>query len=95
MKPSYKPPVNNSDIKGNDNNSTPVKDATPKGRMRHGESSTQDKYPSPAKVPKHMKEPNAIQQPSTGLRRSPRVPRVTAKYLESIKAELKDLDGSD
>ena len=94
MKPSYKPPVSNRDITEDDTNSTPV-DPTPKGRKRHGDSSTRDKYPAPAKVPKNMKEPNAAQQPSTGLRRSPRVPRVTAKYLESIKAELKDPDESD
>ena len=40
MKPSYKPPVTNSDIIGNDNNSTPVKNATPKGTKGYGESST-------------------------------------------------------
>ena len=95
MKPSYKPPVANRDITGDDADSTLSNITTPKGRKRHGESSSRDKYPSPAKVPKNMKEPNAAQQPSNGLRRSPRVPRVTAKYLESIKAELKDPDESD
>ena len=95
MKPSYKPQVTNIDIIGDDNNLTPVKNPTQIGRKRHGEISTRNKYPSTAKVPKHMKELYTIQQPSTGLRRSPRVPRVTAKYLESIKAELKDPDESD
>ena len=41
-----------------------------------------------------MKEP-VENHTNTGLRRSPRVPRVTAKYLESIKAELKDPDESE
>ena len=42
-----------------------------------------------------MKKPNESQQPDTGLRRSSMIPRVTAKYLESIKAELKDPDESE
>ena len=78
-----------------DSVSAPVKNTTQKGRKRHGDGSTRNKYPSPAKVPKYIKEPDSNQQPITGLRRSPRVPRVTVKYLEGIKAELKDLDESD
>ena len=49
----------------------------------------------PAKVPRNMKEPNESHETTSGLRRSLRIPRVNAKYLESIKAELKDPDESD
>ena len=80
---------------GIDSDSVPVKNATPKGRKRHADISTKNKYLSPAKVPKQIKEPNSNKQPNTGLKRSPRVPRVTSKYLEGMKAELRDLDESD
>ena len=40
IKRSYKPPVMNSDIIGVDNNSTPVKNTTPKGRKRTRDSSS-------------------------------------------------------
>ena len=80
---------------GIDSDSASVKNMTPKGRKRHADISTKNKYQSLAKVPKHIKGPNSSQHPNTGLRRSPRVPRVTLKYLEGIKAELRDPDESD
>ena len=43
-------------------------------------------------APKHIKESNSNQQSTTELRRSSRVHRVTLKYLEGIKAELRDPD---
>ena len=69
IKPSYKPPVTNGNSMGIDSDSAPVKNMTPKERKRHGDNSTKNKYPSPAKVPKHIKEPDSNQYPITGLRR--------------------------
>ena len=93
-KPHYIPPASNKDTTVDDT-SPPPADPIHKGRKRHKNSNNRDIYPTPAKVPKNMKEPNESQQPNIGLRRSPRVRRVTAKCLESIKAELKDPDERD
>ena len=93
-KPCYIPPASSRDTTNDGTSSTPA-DPTPKGRKRYKDSNIRDIYPTPAKVQRNMKEANESQLPDTRLRRSPRVPRVTAKYLESIKAELKDQDESD
>ena len=50
------------------------------------------KYHSPKQAPKNLKETKQDQTDSVQYRRLPRVPRVTAKYLESIQAELRDSD---
>ena len=51
-------------------------------------TASKDTDPTPVKVPRNVKELFERQSTNTGLRRSPRVLRVTAKYLDSIKAEL-------
>ena len=53
-------------------------------------ASTQIKYMSPKQAPKQIKEPVSNNKTKTGHRRSPRMPRATAKYWESIKAELRN-----
>ena len=56
------------------------------------DTSLRNRYMSPIKAPKHIEESNSNQEIITEYRRSSRVPRVTAKYLESIKAELRNSD---
>ena len=46
-----------------DSDSAPVKNTTPKGRKRHEDNSTNNKYLSLAKDPKHINEPDSNQQP--------------------------------
>ena len=92
VKPAYSPPVADSDSIENDNGSVAVDETAPKRRKRDVDISTKNKYKSPTQAPKHIKESNSNQKVITELRRSPRVPRVTLKYLEGIKAELRDPD---
>ena len=49
-----------------------------------------NRYISLTQAPKHIKESNSNQEISTKYRSILRVLRVTAKYLESIKAELRN-----
>ena len=49
---------------------------------------TQSDYFAPKQAPKQIKEPISREETKPGLRRSPRMPRATAKYWDSIKAEL-------
>ena len=50
------------------------------------------KHHSPKGAPYKLNETKQDQADRVQYRRSPRVPRVTAKYLESIQAELRDSD---
>ena len=63
-----------------------------KGEKTNVNTNPKNRYILPKQAPKHIKESNSNQEISTGYRRSPRVPKVTAKYLESIKAELRNPD---
>ena len=68
MKPSYKPPVTNSNTIEVDNDSITVDNTTPKRRKRNVDISTKNKYQSPAQAPKHIKESNSNQQSTTELK---------------------------
>ena len=59
VKPFYEPPVTNSDSMGVNSDSVSVENTTPKGRKRNADISTKNKYQPPAKVSKHIKEPNS------------------------------------
>ena len=63
-----------------------------KRRKKDKEKDPRHKCYSPTQAPKGFKEASTNQTDTTEYRRSPRVSRVTAKYLESIQAELKDSD---
>ena len=90
VKPSYNPPVAEKSSIDNENDTVVKNKPAPKMRKINVSTNTQNKYISPKQAPKYIKEPNSNNKIKTGYRRSPRVPRVTTKYLESIKAELKD-----
>ena len=66
-----------------------VKNRTLKGRKINADTSTKTNINLQQKF---QNISDNLYQPNTGLRRSPRVPRVTLQYLEGIKAELKDPD---
>ena len=51
---------------------------------------TQNEYIAPKQAPKQIKEPISKTETKTEHRRSPRMPRATAKYWGSIKAELRN-----
>ena len=74
------------------NNSLTNNEPEPKRRKKDNDNNLRNKYHSPTQAPKNIKESDTNQESTTEYRRSPRVPRVTTKYLESIKAELRDPD---
>ena len=47
-------------------------------------------YVEPKQAPKQLKEQVSRKNTGSGLRRSPRMPTATAKYWNSIKAELRN-----
>ena len=47
-------------------------------------------YVEPKQAPKQLKEQVSRKNTESGLRRSPRMPTATAKYWNSIKAELRN-----
>ena len=51
-----------------------------KRRRTRMNASAQNKYISPKQAPKQIKEPVPNNETKTGHRRSPRMPRATAKY---------------
>ena len=55
-----------------------------KRRKKEKDKDPRHKYYSPTQAPEDFKESNTNQANTTEYRRSPRVPRVTARYLESI-----------
>ena len=50
----------------------------------------QNDYVEPKQAPKQLKEQVSRKNTESGLRRSPRMPTATAKYWNSIKAELRN-----
>ena len=50
----------------------------------------QSDYVKPKQAPKQLKEQVSRKNTESGLRRSPRMPTATAKYWNSIKAELRN-----
>ena len=92
IKPSYNPPVAERSSIEDDKDPVANNEPTPKRRRRSVNTNPRSRYISPTSAPKHIKESNSNQEISTEYRRSSRVPRVTAKYLESIKAELRNSD---
>ena len=86
-KPSYNPPM----YGGNSNSN---KDSTVepmhKKRKLLPSAGTQSDYVAPKQAPKQIKELVPRGDTKPGLRRSPRMPRATAKYWDSIKAELRN-----
>ena len=73
--------------------SLPTNEEPEAKRKRLDERETlRHKYHSPTQAPKNFKEAKPDQTDTIQYRRSPRVPRVVAKYLGSIKAELNDSD---
>ena len=75
-------------------NSNSNKDSTVepmhKKRKTSPSAGTQSDYVAPKQAPKQIKEPISREETKPGLRRSPRMPRATAKYWDSIKAELRN-----
>ena len=92
VKPSYNPPVAERSSIENDNDPVATNEPATKRRKQNAKTNPKYRYKLPKQAPKHIKESNSNQEVNTGYRRSPRVPRVTAKYLESIKAELRNPD---
>ena len=81
------------DITAEQNESLPT-DAEPESKRikLYNKEILMHKYHSPKRAPNNLNETKQDQTDSVQYRRSPRVPRVTAKYLESIQAELRDTD---
>ena len=69
----------------NDTDSIKVNQLVHERRERAVDIGQNNKHKSPTQAPKHIKN-------QTQTRRSPRVPRVTLKYLEGIEVELRDPD---
>ena len=86
-KPSYNPPMYGG--KSNINEDDTV-ETVHKRRKTLTNAGTQNDYMAPKQAPKQIKEPISRKETKTGHRRSPRMPRATAKYWESIKAELRN-----
>ena len=86
-KPAYNPPMYGG--KSNNNKNNTVK-TVHKRRKISINAGTQNEYIAPKQAPKQIKEPVSKTEKKTGHRRSPRMPRTTAKYWESIKAELRN-----
>ena len=63
-----------------------------KGEKKDKDNNPRQKYHSPTQAPREIKEFYTNQGSITEYRRQPRVSRLTTKYLESIKAELRDSD---
>ena len=91
-KPSYDPPVADENPIEVSNNSLTNNKLEPKRRKKDNDNNPRNKYHSPTQAPKDIKESDTNQGSTTEYRRSPRVPRLTTKYLESIKAELRNSD---
>ena len=90
VKPSYNPPVARKSSSNHENDTIAENEPVHKRRKKRVDASTQNKYISPKQAPKQIKEPISNSEIKTGYRRSPRMPRATAKYWESIKAELRN-----
>ena len=72
------------------NNKDNTAETMHKRRKTLPSAGTQSDYIAPKQAPKQIKEPISRKETKTGHRRSPRMPRATAKYWESIKAELRN-----
>ena len=92
VKSSYNPPVAERSSIEDDKDPVANNEPTPKKRKTSVKTNPRNRYISPTQALKHIKESNSNQEISTEYRRSPRVTRVTAKYLESIKAKLRNSD---
>ena len=86
-KPSYNPPMYGGKPNNNEDNTV---ETVHKRRKTSPSAGTQNDYIAPKQAPKQIKEPILTKETKTGHRRSPRMPRATAKYWESIKAELRN-----
>ena len=64
----------------------------PKRRKLDKKENPKDKYHSPKRASKNVKETRRDQPDNIQLRRSSRIPKVTTKYLASIQSELKVSD---
>ena len=89
-KPSYNPPMTGENSSNKENDTVSENEPVHKRRRIRMNASTQNKYISPKQAPKQIKKPVSNNETKTGHRRSPRMPRATAKYRESIKAELRN-----
>ena len=86
-KPSYNPPMYGG--RSNSNKYITV-ELMHKKRKMSPSAQNQSDYVAPKQAPKQIKEPISREETKPGLRRSPRMPRATAKYWESIKTELRN-----
>ena len=84
---SYNPPMYGG--KSNSNKDSTI-EPMHKKRKTSPSAGTQSDYVAPKQAPKQIKEPISREETKPGLRRSPRMPRATAKYWDSIKAELRN-----
>ena len=86
-KPSYNPPM----YGGNSNsNKDSTDESMHKKRKLLPSAKKQGTYVEPKQAPEQLKEHDSREKAKPGLRRSPRMPRATAKYWDSIKAELRN-----
>ena len=86
-KPSYNPPMYGGSSNSNkDSTDEPMH----KKRKLLPSAGKQSDYVAPKQAPEQIKEPVSRKDTKPGLRRSPRMPRATAKYWDSIKAELRN-----
>ena len=91
-KPSYNPPMY-----GGNSNSNKYSTVEPMHKKRKPlpSAGTKSDYVAPKQTSKQIKEPVLREDTKPGLRRSPRMPRATAKYWDSIKAELRNPNQDD
>ena len=86
-KSSYNPPMYGGKSNSNkDSTDEPMH----KKRKLLPSAGKQSDYVAPKQAPEQIKEPVSRKDTKPGLRRSPRMPRATAKYWDSIKAELRN-----
>ena len=81
--------------RGQNHNDIVIAAPSSKRRRKEKEKSSEQQYHSPQQISKNLnlpKDQTKEEDITHQLRQSNRVPRVLAKYLESIKAELQDSD---
>ena len=75
-------------------NTNSNKDSTDEPMHKKGKlllnAQNKNDYVEPKQAPKQLKEQVPRKNAESGLRRSPRMPTATAKYWNSIKAELRN-----
>ena len=91
-KSTYQPPKADSAAAEQDTQLPANIEPEPKRRKLDKKESPKDKYHSPKRAPKNIKDTRRDQPDNIQLRRSSRVPKVTTRYLDSIQAQLRDSD---